>query len=87
MTRDVAVLAFDQMEVFDFARPIEVLTTCNRVAERGGVETPINVASVADTPRVRARAGIDMFLHQVERLASDELAQATARQLDFGWRR
>ena len=55
MTRDVAILAFDQMEVLDFAGPFEVLTTCNRVTERSGVEMPFSVTSVADTPRVRAR--------------------------------
>lgn len=31
-------------------------------------------------------AGIDMSLHLVERIAGRELAEATARQLDFDWR-
>jgi len=31
-------------------------------------------------------AGIDMSLHLVERLAGHELAQATARQMDYAWR-
>lgn len=31
-------------------------------------------------------AGIDMSLHLVERLAGRELAEATARQMDFDWR-
>jgi transcriptional regulator GlxA family with amidase domain len=32
-------------------------------------------------------AGIDMSLHLVERLASAELAQATAHRMDYDWRR
>ena len=32
-------------------------------------------------------AGIDMSLHLVERLASRELAERTARQMDFDWTR
>lgn len=32
-------------------------------------------------------AGIDMSLHLVERLAGGELADATARQMDYRWRR
>ena len=31
-------------------------------------------------------AGIDMSLHLVERLAGRELAERTARQMDFDWR-
>ena len=31
-------------------------------------------------------AGIDMSLHLVERIAGRELAEATARQMDFDWR-
>lgn len=66
MTRDVAILAFDQMEVLDFAGPFAVLTTCNRVAERRGEATPFSVTSVADTPRVRARAGMTIVVdHQL----------------------
>jgi transcriptional regulator GlxA family with amidase domain len=30
-------------------------------------------------------AGIDMALHLVQRLHSRELAQRTARQMDFDW--
>jgi transcriptional regulator GlxA family with amidase domain len=62
MTRDVAILAFDQMEVLDFAGPFEVLTTCNRVAERSGVEVPFRVTNVADMPMVRARAGMTIVV-------------------------
>jgi len=32
-------------------------------------------------------AGIDMSLHLVERIAGSELAEATARQMDFDWRK
>ncbi|HAW23499.1 MAG TPA: thiamine biosynthesis protein ThiJ, partial [Pseudomonas sp.] len=32
-------------------------------------------------------AGIDMSLHLVERIAGRELAEATARQMDFDWRK
>jgi transcriptional regulator GlxA family with amidase domain len=32
-------------------------------------------------------AGIDMSLYLVQRLASFELAEATARQMDYDWRR
>ena len=32
-------------------------------------------------------AGIDMSLHLVERIAGRELAEATARQMDFEWRK
>jgi len=32
-------------------------------------------------------AGLDMSLHLVSRLASDDLAVATARQMDYDWRR
>jgi transcriptional regulator GlxA family with amidase domain len=66
MARDVGIFAFDQMEALDFAGPYEVLTTCNRVAERRGEETPFNVTSVADTRTVRARAGMTIVVdHQL----------------------
>jgi transcriptional regulator GlxA family with amidase domain len=32
-------------------------------------------------------AGLDMSLHLVSRLASLELAERTARQMDYAWRR
>ena len=32
-------------------------------------------------------AGLDMSLHLVSRLASVELAERTARQMDYAWRR
>ena len=32
-------------------------------------------------------AGLDMSLHLVARLESDELAIRTARQMDYDWRR
>jgi len=32
-------------------------------------------------------AGIDMSLHLVERLAGEDLARRTARQMDYDWRR
>ena len=31
-------------------------------------------------------AGIDMSLHRVERLHSRDLAERTARQMDFDWK-
>ncbi|WOP14220.1 DJ-1/PfpI family protein [Ottowia sp. SB7-C50] len=45
-----------------------------RWVDRGGVVTSAGIS-----------AGIDMSLHLVERLASRELAERTARQMDFAW--
>jgi len=66
MTRSVAILAFDQMEALDFAGPYEVLTTANRVARRQGAPQPFAVVSVAETPIIRARAGLTILVdHQL----------------------
>lgn len=46
------------MEALDFAGPYEVLTTANRVAKGKGLDSPFEVASVATSARVIARAGL-----------------------------
>ena len=45
-----------------------------RWVDQGGIVTSAGIS-----------AGIDMCLHLVERLAGRELAERTARQLDFAW--
>ncbi|VTY39332.1 Isonitrile hydratase [Xylophilus ampelinus] len=63
-TRRVAILAFDGMEVLDFAGPFEVFTTASRVhgRQRPGEVPPFSVHSVALRPgSVRARAGLAML--------------------------
>ena len=63
-TRRVAILAFDGMEVLDFAGPFEVFTTASRVRgrQRPGEAPPFSVHSVAPRPGpVRARAGLAML--------------------------
>jgi transcriptional regulator GlxA family with amidase domain len=63
-TRRVAILAFDGMEVLDFAGPFEVFTTASRVhgRQRPGEAPPFAVHSVAPRPGpVRARAGLAML--------------------------
>ena len=52
MTRNVAILLFDEVEVLDFAGPFEVLSVTGL---RDGGEKPFNVYTVAETPTVSAR--------------------------------
>lgn len=60
----VAILAFDNMELLDFAGPYEVFTTASRVAQRQAPERPIpfRVLTVASGPGpVHARAGVRLL--------------------------
>lgn len=54
---------------------LDVVSDC-RVADQGRYLTSAGIS-----------AGIDMSLHLVERRFGRELAQATARQMDYDWRR
>jgi transcriptional regulator GlxA family with amidase domain len=66
MTRSVAIFAYDQMEALDFAGPFEVFTTASRVAQNRGDDVPFRVFSVADSARVKARAGLTILAdHQL----------------------
>jgi transcriptional regulator GlxA family with amidase domain len=66
MTRSVAMFAYDQMEALDFAGPFEVFTTASRVAQTRGGDAPFRVFSVADSARVKARAGLTILVdHQL----------------------
>ncbi|MBS0428695.1 MAG: DJ-1/PfpI family protein [Proteobacteria bacterium] len=63
-THRITILAFDGMEVLDFAGPFEVFTTASRVHARRLPDAPplFTVASVAPRPGpVRARAGLAML--------------------------
>jgi len=65
-TLRVLILAFDGVEVLDFAGPFEVFTTASRVSQRlrPGTAAPFEVAAVADgTPGrpVQARAGLQLL--------------------------
>ncbi|MET0322220.1 MAG: DJ-1/PfpI family protein [Duganella sp.] len=61
MTRTIAILVFDDVEVLDFAGPYEVFTCASRVAGRltPGEPAPFRVLTVAATrDLLRARAGL-----------------------------
>ena len=62
MTKSVVIVAFDQMEVLDFAGPYEVLTTCNRVALKAGDVEPFHVQSAGVSHHVVARAGLSFVV-------------------------
>ena len=47
MTRNVAILLFDEVEVLDFAGPFEIFSVTGL---RGGSEKPFNVYTVAEKP-------------------------------------
>ncbi len=52
MTRSVAILLFDDVEVLDFAGPFEVFSVCGL---RNGQAAPFRVFTVAEKPTVCAR--------------------------------
>lgn len=52
MTRSVAILLFDDVEVLDFAGPFEVFSVCGL---RSGQAAPFHVFTVAERRTVRAR--------------------------------
>jgi transcriptional regulator GlxA family with amidase domain len=89
-TRTLAILLFDDVEVLDFCGPFEVFSAANRftdppafnvltVAERAGpVVTRGGLGVLAGIA-----AGIDMSLHVVGRLLGKEVAEKTARQMEY----
>lgn len=72
MTNHVAILIYNNVEALDFAAPSEVFTTASRV--HGRIITSAGIS-----------AGIDMYLHLVSKLAGQDLALKTARQMDHAW--
>ena len=94
----VGILVFDAVEALDFAGPHEVFTTASRVAGRRtpDADTLFEVTCISrDGSRwidngalvtsAGISAGIDMCLHLVARLVGRELAERTARQMDYPW--
>ena len=69
------------MEALDFAGPYEVLTTANRVAKGKGLDSPFEVASVATSARVIARAGLVILVDSS--LVEAEYAHVAARMSDL----
>ena len=78
-TLQIGILAFDQMELLDFAGPYEVFTTASRVCEKFGSPKRFAVQTVAQQRRmVQARAGLGImpdvgFLDTHETLTYDVL--------------
>lgn len=61
-TLQIGILAFDQMELLDFAGPYEVFTTASRVCEKFGSPKRFAVQTVAQQRRmVQARAGLGIM--------------------------
>ena len=59
MMIDVIILAFDEMELLDFAGPYEVFTTATRVLRNAGQTQGFRVRNVtSEGQRVQARAGL-----------------------------
>jgi transcriptional regulator GlxA family with amidase domain len=59
MSRSVAILLFDDVEVLDACGPFEVFSVANRVAERAGGAAPFEVTLVGiDDRAVVARGGM-----------------------------
>ena len=57
----IGILAFDEMELLDFAGPYEVFTTASRVAQKMNLPIRFVVQTVAsDTAVIRARAGLQV---------------------------
>lgn len=74
MTKSVVIVAFDQMEVLDFAGPYEVLTTCNRVALKAGDVEPFHVQCAGASDQVVARAGLSFVVdYRLEDLAEADI--------------
>jgi transcriptional regulator GlxA family with amidase domain len=66
MTRTVAILIFDEVEVLDVGGPFEVFSTASRVRKRLQPDqlAPFEVFTVAETfETVRARAGLKLMPH------------------------
>ena len=78
-TLQIGILAFDQMELLDFAGPYEVFTTASRVCEKFGSPKRFAVQTVAQQRRmVQARAGLGImsdvgFMDEREMLKYDVL--------------
>lgn len=71
--RRLLLLMFDDVELLDFAGPIEVFTTAVRVAGQRGLPVPWTLATASPTGApVRARAGLR--LHADHALAEAPLA-------------
>ena len=61
-TLQIGILAFDQMELLDFAGSYEVFTTASRVCEKFGSSKRFAVQTVAQQRRmVQARAGLGIM--------------------------
>ena len=74
MTKTVVIVAFDQMEVLDFAGPYEVLTTCNRVVLGAGGVAPFDVRSAGTSDQVTARAGLGFLVdHRLEDVSKADI--------------
>ncbi|MGV8875047.1 MAG: DJ-1/PfpI family protein [Rhodococcus sp. (in: high G+C Gram-positive bacteria)] len=59
MSRSIAILLFDDVEVLDACGPFEVFSVANRVAERAGSAAPFEVTLVGiGDGAVRARGGM-----------------------------
>ena len=54
---NVAILLFDEVELLDFAGPLQVFTTAARVAPAGGAR-PFTAFTVAAQPAITARGGL-----------------------------
>lgn len=75
---------------------LDNLTATTHWEDVGEMQTLFPAVNVVEGPRwidegpvvtsAGISAGIDMSLHLVERLAGRDLAQRTARQMDFDWR-
>ena len=58
----VGILAFDQMELLDFAGPYEVFTTASRVCEKMGLPLRFSVQTIAQRHEmIEARAGLKIM--------------------------
>lgn len=67
----VGILAFDEMELLDFAGPYEVFTTASRVCARIGHDVRFVVQTVGQSnASVRARAGLQI-VPDVDMLSAD----------------
>jgi transcriptional regulator GlxA family with amidase domain len=64
MTRTIAILVFDDVEVLDFAGPYEVFTCASRVSGKlaSGTPPPFKVLTMGRSKAMlRARAGLSVF--------------------------
>lgn len=60
MTLCIGLYLFDDVEILDFAGPLEVFTTASRVFERlhPGAPPPFSTALIARQPEIRTRGGM-----------------------------